>query len=79
MAREVSRRTSRKQRGQWFFSKISRDVILFLAGLAGVFHETVLSNAERPTLLFVFGAMIGLPAFLRTDESRKKSKDDDEE
>lgn len=46
----------------------SRDILLFIAGLGGVFHETVLSNAERPTLLILFAAMMGLPAFLRSDE-----------
>ncbi len=83
MPKEVSKRGQlpvKKNKGQqgaqWFFSKLTRDVILFTTGLAGVFHETVLTNAERPTLLFVFGAMIGLPAFLRTDEARKKSDED---
>lgn len=50
---------------QW---KDLRDVVLFFAGLAGVFYETVISVSERPTLLLMFAAMMGLPAFLRTDE-----------
>jgi hypothetical protein len=41
-----------------------RDGILFFAGLAGVAHETVVLQIERPALLFLFGAMLGLPAFL---------------
>lgn len=45
-----------------------RDVVLFFSGLAGVFYETVISVSERPTLLLMFAAMMGLPAFLRTDE-----------
>lgn len=45
-----------------------RDIVLFFSGLAGVFYETVLSVSERPTLLLMFAAMMGLPAFLRTDE-----------
>jgi hypothetical protein len=45
-----------------------RDMTLFLAGLAGVFHETVIGTADRPTLLILFAAMMGLPAFLRSDE-----------
>jgi hypothetical protein len=48
-----------------------RDIVLFFGGLAGVFHETVLASAERPTLLILFAAMMGLPAFLRTDEKDK--------
>jgi hypothetical protein len=45
-----------------------RDVILFFGGLAGVFNETVLTTTERPTLLILFAAMMGLPAFLRSDD-----------
>lgn len=46
----------------------TRDVILFFGGLAGVFNETVLTSTERPTLLILFAAMMGLPAFLRSDD-----------
>lgn len=53
-----------------------RDIMLFLAGMAGVFHETVVVATERPTLLLMFAAMMGLPAFLRTDE---KDQDDEQE
>lgn len=48
----------------------TRDVILFFGGLAGVFNETVLTTTERPTLLILFAAMMGLPAFLRSDDKR---------
>jgi hypothetical protein len=51
--------------------RLTRDGTLFLAGLAGVFYETVFTKADRPTLLLLFAAMMGLPAFLRTDETRK--------
>lgn len=55
--------------------RFTRDSILFAAGLAGVFYCTVFDKAERPTLLLLFGAMMGLPAFLRTDEQvRSKAK-----
>lgn len=52
--------------------KIGRDSILFFAGLAGVFHETVVAESERPSLLLMFATMIGLPAFLRNDEKDKE-------
>lgn len=32
-----------------------------------MFNETVLNTTERPTLLILFAAMMGLPAFLRND------------
>jgi hypothetical protein len=50
---------------------VGRDSILFAAGLCGIGYETVINGAERPTLLILFGAMVGLPAFLRVDERSK--------
>lgn len=49
-----------------------RGIVLFLAGLAGIGYETFAAHGERPTLLILFAAMVGLPAFLSVDE-RKKS------
>jgi hypothetical protein len=43
-------------------------------GLAGIGFETLVQGGERPTLLVLFGAMVGLPAFLRSDESLKLGK-----
>ena len=42
-----------------------RDIALFVAGLAGVAHETLIEKADRPQLLLLFAAMIGLPSVLR--------------
>jgi hypothetical protein len=39
-------------------------------GLVGIAHETFFTHEDRPTLLILFAAMIGLPAFLRLDERR---------
>lgn len=44
---------------------------MFLGGLLGVAHETLISQVERPTLLIMFAGMLGLPAFLRSDEKGK--------
>lgn len=52
-------------------SRISRDTIIFAFGLAGLLHETVVKEVERPFLLGLFATMIGLPAFLRMDERKK--------
>jgi hypothetical protein len=43
-------------------------VVLFVAGLLGIGYETVIDKAEKPTLIVLFAAMIGLPAFLRKDD-----------
>lgn len=45
-----------------------RDAALFVAGVLGVAHETLGDQAERPTLLILFAAMMGLPAFLQQKE-----------
>jgi hypothetical protein len=45
--------------------RASRDTILFVSGLAGVIHETLFAVTDRPELLLLFAAMMGLPAFLR--------------
>ena len=47
---------------------VVRDPGLFIGGFLGVVHETIISQVERPTLLLLFAAMMGLPAFLRADE-----------
>lgn len=52
-----------------------RDIVLFVAGLAGVAHETLIADAERPTLLLLFAAMMGLPIILNADQRRGKSGD----
>lgn len=36
--------------------------------MLGVAHETLIAHAERPTLLILFAAMLGLPAFLHQDD-----------
>ena len=45
-----------------------RDVALFAGGIIGVIHETVVTSGERPTLLILFAAMMGLPLMLRKDD-----------
>jgi ABC-type xylose transport system permease subunit len=48
---------------------IYRNATLFLGGLAGVAHETLVATVERPTLLILFAAMMGLPAFLQQNNN----------
>jgi len=43
-----------------------RDTVLFIVGLAGVIHETFSNPShDRPGLLALFGAMMGLVIYLR--------------
>lgn len=48
------------------FARI-RAVVLFAAGLLGVAWVTLIDQTDRPTLLILFGAMLGLPLFLKND------------
>lgn len=60
---------SRRRRFRFRF-RLTRDLTIFLVGLGGIVHETLFTHEDRPTLLILFAAMIGLPAFLRLDEKR---------
>lgn len=44
-----------------------RDILLFLLGAAGLAHEVIVTDGERPWLLMLLGGLLGLPAFLRLD------------
>lgn len=55
------------------WGRISRDTVLFLIGLLGIVHETLLtSGPERPTLLLIFAAFMGLPLALGADRKGDK-------
>lgn len=45
-----------------------RTALLFGGGLCGVGYVTLVDQTDRPTLLILFAAMMGLPLFLRSDE-----------
>lgn len=51
--------------------KVTRDTTLFVLGLVGIANEAYRQGTERPTLLLLFAAMIGLPAFLAGDRRRE--------
>lgn len=57
--------------------RITRNTVLFIVGLLGVAHETLVSQADRPTLLLLFAAMIGLPAFISKDEKAAPPAEDE--
>ena len=45
--------------------RFTRDTILFVSVLAGVAYETFFENSDRPSLIILFAAMMGLPLYLR--------------
>lgn len=54
--------------------KTVRDWIMFGVGILGVVYETVVAQVDRPALLALFAAMLGLPLFLRRDEGQSGKK-----
>lgn len=46
---------------------ITRDMILFVVGLAGIINEAARHGTERVGLLVLFAGMVGLPAFIPKD------------
>ena len=58
--------------------RITRDLVLFVAGLAGIAWETLFEEVDRPALLALFGGMLGLPLYLRRDEKHHDKRDQDE-
>ena len=51
-----------------------RTAVLFVVGLVGVGYETLVGQGDRPTLLILFAAMMGLPLFLKADEKSLTAK-----
>lgn len=49
---------------------IVRDVVLFLMGAGGIVHETVFTVEERPVLIVLFAAMVGMTGIFRSTEVR---------
>lgn len=69
---------TRWQRPTAHQQKVIRDTVLFVFGLVGIAYETVVVSVDRPTLLVLFAACVGLPAFLHKDESQaEKMKEAD--
>lgn len=72
MSRQPRRRSQQKRSTFRITFKGVRDSLLFLAGLSGVVYETLVTQGERPTLLLLFGAMMGVAPARRIDEARRK-------
>jgi len=58
---------TKRNNPDWWSTK-TRDFVLFVGGFLGVIYETVVEQVDRPALLAVFGAMLGLPVFLSRDQ-----------
>jgi hypothetical protein len=65
------------------FAWINRSTITFVVnesvGVAIVLHELFLTDGERPFLLALAGAMMGLPFVLAAEGRGKKREESDDE
>jgi hypothetical protein len=58
-----------------FWSALVQKAVLFLTGLGLIFHEAVMRKGpERPTLIVLYGAMVGLPFILQARDGGGKSE-----
>lgn len=51
--------------------RITRDLVLFITGIAGFAHEMLVAREPREILVIACMSMCGLPFFLRLDERNK--------
>lgn len=59
-------------RARWW-SKITRDLVLFGLGAVFMSHEVFLMTEERPWIIYAALGMLGSPVFLRVDEWRRRN------
>ena len=59
----------------WF----SRDTIMFALGATGFLHELILGGAERPFMLALCGALMGLPFVLAADSKLRQGRTERED
>ena len=52
---------------------------MFTLGAIGFLHELLVSEAERPFLLALCGAMMGLPFVLSADSRIRRANGDEED
>jgi hypothetical protein len=50
-----------------------RSAALFVVGLSAFVYEVISNQGERPTILILAAAMMGLPAFIGMDERRRNN------
>ena len=60
---------------------VNRSTIMFALGATGFLHELILGAGERPFLLALCGALMGLPFVLAADDrvrqGREKEREDE--
>lgn len=62
---------------RWLSGGTIRDWLLFLGGMSGTGYETIAEHIDRPWLLGVFVAMMGLPHAFRVGRDDNGPSDGD--
>lgn len=57
--------------------KVVRDFVIFVLGAYAFIYELLRAGSERPQILIMSAAMMGLPWIIRTDEKRQEGKAND--
>ena len=57
-------------------TRFTRDALMFAIGAVGFFHELIASQAERPFILALSGALMGLPFVLSADAKLKREENE---
>lgn len=56
----------------------NRSTLMFVLGATGFLHELIVGGAERPFLLALSGALMGLPFVLAADSRLRQGKEEEE-
>lgn len=65
---------TRQARRRWW-TKITRDFVLFAVGVSLVIRESIVAGPERPSLYVLYAGMMGLGPVLRYAENRQRRQE----
>lgn len=61
----------------WRWPHIKRDMVLFVLGVGGIFHEAFIRSGDtRPEWIVAFLTLCGVPSFLHRDEIKGQGGED---
>ena len=65
----------RRRHPRWRF-RLTRDLVLFGTALGLLVFEAVVRHGKDPGVLEICGLLLGAPAVLRSEEFRRRDRDD---
>lgn len=68
---------TQQARRQWW-TKITRDLVLFAVGVGLVIRESIVAGPERPSLYVLYAGMMGLGPVLRYAEHRQRRQESEQ-